>query len=238
MSIIFSGCSFPSLPIARVVKSLALDGPKSFLSTEGRKGGRVQVSMEGRHPTLSHRVKSSDVRLRSSSGEEACLENWARSVSSWNLCAKEAGKKVCKSRGFHRIYRSTALINVFVHKLHLKHLSKHSFDLKLILTVKQNKTLVIRFIWKENPTSVFMFLFIILSSVCFRSRINEWFRCSSQRFLRSTCHESWRTTAAGKTQHCRENVGEQINPKVRFQCAKNRWHDTTITTSVALLQTR
>lgn len=110
MSNILSGGSISSLLIARVVKSLALDGPKSFLSTEGGKVGRVQVSMEGRHPTLSHRVKSSDVRLRSSSGEEACLENWARSVSSWNLCAKEAGRKVCNTRGFHR---STAHINSF-----------------------------------------------------------------------------------------------------------------------------
>lgn len=58
--------------------------------------------------------------------------------------------------------------------------------------------------WKRvirNPTSAFLFLLIILSSVCFMSRIKEWFRCSSQRFLRRTSQESRRTTAAGNTQH-------------------------------------
>lgn len=136
--------------------------------------------MEGMHPTLSHREKSSDVRLRSSSGEEGCLGNWAGSISSWNLCghgsrqshAHNPGALGALTSGHWKWFISTYLM---------------------------------RF-GKESPTSAFLFLLIILSSVCLISRIKEWFRCSSQRFLRRTSQESRRTTAAGNTQHCGENT--------------------------------
>ncbi len=99
-----------------------------------------------------------------------------------------------------------------------------------------------RYIWKETPTSVFLFLLIILSSVSFRSRIKEWFRCSSQRFRRSTCQESRRTTAAGNTQHCREEAEQHTSPiglgLVRLQHAKHMWQITTKTTSTAQLPAR
>lgn len=72
--------------------------------------------------------------------------------------------------------------------------------------------------WKINPTAVFLFLLMILSSVCFRSRIKEWFKWSSQRFLRSTCQESWRTTAAGNMQHCREKWKNTTSPKLSLVC--------------------
>lgn len=97
MSIIFSGCPFSSLLMARVVKSLILEGPKSFLSMEGGKVGRGQLSAEGEHTTRSDRVRSSDVKLRSTSGDDCCVGNWSKSVSSRNLCAKEKHERCSKN---------------------------------------------------------------------------------------------------------------------------------------------
>lgn len=138
--------------------------------------------MEGMHPTLSHREKSSDVSPRSSSGEEGCLGNWAGSISSWNLCGH--GRRQNHAHNLEGL--GTLIIG------------------KWMLVIS---TYFIRF-GKENPTSAFLFLLIILSSVCFISRIKEWFRCSSQRFLRRTSQESRRTTAAGNTQHYGANTGQ------------------------------
>lgn len=134
--------------------------------------------MVGRHPTSSHREKSSDVSPRSSSGEEGCLGNWAGFISSWNLCG-------------HGRRQNQSIRAVIIGKL------------KWIISAYS-----IRF-GTENSTSAFLFLLIILSSVCFMSWIKEWFRCSSQMFLRRTSQKSRRTTAAGNTQHCRENTDGQ-----------------------------
>lgn len=67
---------------------------------------------------------------------------------------------------------------------------------------------------KRIRTSMFLFLLIILSSVRVSSTTREWFKCSSQRFVRSTCQESWRTYAAGNTQHCEEKQSNTITPKL------------------------
>lgn len=94
MSIIISLSPSSELLIALVVKSLALEGLYSFFSAKaGGRVGRGHVWMEAEHPTLSHRVKSSEVRLKSSSGEERVTERRARSVSSWNLCETNRNKR-------------------------------------------------------------------------------------------------------------------------------------------------
>lgn len=161
--------------------------------------------MEGRHPTSSHREKSSDVSLRSSSGEEGCLGNWAGSVSSWNLCGRGGRRN---------------------HKHNQEELpNAHYWQVKATPRPM-----------RRNPTSAFLFLLIILSSVCFISRIREWFRCSSQRFLRRTSQESRRTTAAGNTQHCREK--SSTDKQENRVSAKHMWPITTTTKPVAPLHAR
>ena len=148
--------------------------------------------MEGMHPTLSHREKSSDVSLRSSSGEEGCLGNWAGSISSWNLCGHEKRQN---------------------HTHHPEGLGAQTVG-------KWKWAISTYFIifGKEHPTSAFLFLLIILSSVCFISRIREWFRCSSHRFRRRTSQESRRTTAAGNTQHCGKNTGRTNRKTFGCEC--------------------
>lgn len=68
-----------------------------------------------------------------------------------------------------------------------------------------------------------MFLSIIKPSVFLTSSIKDWFRCSCQRFLSRTSQESLRTTAAGNTQHCSENVGQHTQPELNSDM-----HGTTI----------
>lgn len=89
---------------------------------------------------------------------------------------------------------------------------------------------------KGKPTPGYLFLLIIWSSVCFMSRIREWFRCSSQRFLRRISQESRRTTAAGNTQHCGEKMG-WVNNRLSVR-VEHMGRVSTKTTSVAPLHAR
>lgn len=140
-------------------------------------------------------------------------------------------------RNIHRMLWSTFTCNR-LKQTNKKMNASHVKQPEIFLSFSAPKRFFCLFFFKvkQVPTSVFLFLFIILSSVCFRSRIKEWFRCSSQRFPRSTCQDSRRTTAAGNTQHCRES--NTATPKLGFKCAKHMWETTARTTSISQLQAR